>query len=92
MSFFHKGAALELSVQMIGLISDEAEDKLQDCPIYIELVGLRRSKKFLYIGITVGVVVFAALIGFCMWRKKNSRFVARGREVNVYDKTATEYV
>ena len=92
MSFFHKGAALELSVQMIGLISDEAEDKLQDCPIYIELVGLRRSKKFLYAGITVGVVVFAALIGFCMWRKKNSQFVARGREVNVYDKTATEYV
>ena len=92
MSFFHKGAALELSVQMIGLISDEAEDKLQDCPIYIELVGLRRSKKFLYAGITVGVLVFAALIGVCIWRKKNSRFVARGRDVNVYNKTATEYV
>ena len=91
MSFFHKGAALELSVQIIGLISKEAEDKLQDCPIYIDLVGLRRSKKFLYARITVGVVVFA-LIGFCIWRKKNSRFVARGREVNVYDKTTTEYV
>ena len=92
MSFFHKGAALELSVQMIGLISDEAEDKLQDCPIYIELVGLRRSKKFLYAGITVGVVVIAGLIGVCIWRKKNSRFVARDRDVNVYNKTATEYV
>ena len=92
MAFFHKGAALELSVQMIGLISDEAEDKLQDCPIYIELVGFRRSKKFLYAGITVGVVVIVGLIGVCIWRKKNSRFLARDRDVNVYNKTATEYV
>ena len=92
MAFFHKGAALELSVQMVGLISDEAEDKLQDCPIYIDFVGLRRSKKFLYAGITVGVVVIVGLIGVCIWRKKNSRFLARGREVNVYNKTASEYV
>ena len=57
-----KGAALELSVQTIGMFSDEAEDMLQDCPIYIELVGLRNSKKLLYAGIAVGLVIVAAFL------------------------------
>ena len=77
MLFLLKGAALEVSIQMIGLMSDEAEDKLQDCPIYIELAGLG-SKTSLYVGITVGVVI-AALVGFFLWKKKNG-----------YNKTATE--
>ena len=34
---------LEFTVQTIGVISDEVEDKLQDCPIYTQQVGLRNS-------------------------------------------------
>ena len=63
-----KGAALELSVQTIGMISDEVEDALQDCPIYIELVG--KSKKLLFAGIAVGLVIVAAFVVFLIWRRR----------------------
>ena len=65
-----KGAALELSVQTIGMISDEVEDALQDCPIYIELVGWRKSKKLLHAGIAVGLVIVAAFVVFLIWRRR----------------------
>ena len=42
-----KAASLELSVQLIGTISDETKDKFQDCPIYTELVGIRNSTKMM---------------------------------------------
>ena len=79
-----KGAALELSVQTIGMFSDEVEDALQDCPIYIELVGLRKSTKFLYAGIAVGLVVVAAFVGFLVWRRR------RRSSGYSYNQTATE--
>ena len=63
-----KGAALELSVQTIGMISDEVEDALQDCPIYIELVG--KSKKLLFAGIAIGLVIVAAFVVFLIWRRR----------------------
>ena len=80
-----KGAALELSVQTIGMFSDEAEDMLQDCPIYIELVGLRNSKKLLYAGIAVGLVIVAAFVVCFFYRRRHRRSSGYS-----YDQTATE--
>ena len=65
-----KRAALELSVQTIGMFSDKVEDALQDCPIYIELIGLRKSKKLLYAGIAVGLVIVGAFVVFLVWRRR----------------------
>ena len=79
-----KGAALELNVQAIGMLSDEVEDALQDCPIYIELVGLRKSKKVLYAGIAVGLVIVSAFVVFLLWRRRH-----RSSEYS-YNQTATE--
>ena len=87
MLFLLKGAALVVSLQMIGLTSDEAEDRLQDCPIFIELAGLG-SKTSLYVGITVGVVI-AAVVGFCVWKKYGCNKTATEHE---YNKTPTEHV
>ena len=64
-----KAAAMELSVQTIGAFSDEIEDMLQDCPIYRELVGMRNSKKVLYVGIGVGLLVVVALVAGLIYRK-----------------------
>ena len=64
-----KAAALELSVQAIGVFNDEIEDKLQDCPIYTQLVGMRNSKKALYVGIGVGLLIGVALIACLLYRK-----------------------
>ena len=69
-----KAAALELSVQSIGVWSDEAEDKLQDCPIYTALVGMRSSKKALYAGIAVGLVVALVAVVTCYYRRKKRAF------------------
>ena len=64
-----KGSVLELSVQTIGVLNDDIEDKLQDCPIYRELVGLRSSKKALYAGIGVGLLLAVALTAWFIIRK-----------------------
>ena len=79
-----KGAALELSVQTIGMFSDEVEDALQDCPIYIELVGLRNSKMLGYVGTAVGLVIVAAIVVFFIWRRR------RRSTGYSYNQTATE--
>ena len=65
-----KGAALELSVQSIGVFSDEVEDKLQDCPVYTALIGMRNSKKALYAGIAVGLVAALVAALTCYYRRK----------------------
>ena len=80
-----KAAALELSVQSIGVFNDEAEDKLQDCPIYTELVGMRNSKKALYAGIGVGLLMVVALVATvsCYYRRKSGRYSS-------YNHTASE--
>ena len=79
-----KGAALELSVQTVGMFSDDVEDALQDCPIYIELVGLRNSKKLGYVGMAVGLVVVVACAVFFIWRRR------RRTSGHSYNQTATE--
>ena len=64
-----KAASLELSVQLIGTVSDETEDMLQDCPIYTELVGMRNSTKMMWVGISVGIIVVVAVIAFFIYKK-----------------------
>ena len=57
-----KAASLELSVQFIGTVSDETEDMFQGCPIYTELVGIRKSTKMMWEGIFIGVIIVIAFI------------------------------
>ena len=72
-----KAVALELSVQTIGVFDDEVEDKMQ--------VGMRNSKKVLYVGIGVGLLVVVALGATVYWylRKKSGRYSS-------YNHTASE--
>ena len=80
-----KAVALELSVQTVGVYNDEVEDKMQDCPVYTQLVGMRNSKKVLYVGIGVGLLVVVALGATVYWylRKKSGRYSS-------YNHTASE--
>ena len=64
-----KGASLELSVQLIGTVSDETEDMFQDCQIYTKLVGMRNSTKMMWVGISIGLIVVIAVIGFFIYKK-----------------------
>ena len=70
-----KAAAMELTVQTIGVFDDEFEDELQDCPIYTQLVGLRNSKKVLYVCIGVGlpIVLIGCLALYYCRRKSQTR-------------------
>ena len=81
-----KGAVLELSVQTIGVFNDEIEDKLQDCPIYRQLVGLRNSKKALYagIGIGVGILIVVALIAWVRCRKVPGSYAQTASELKYF--------
>ena len=65
-----KAASLELSVQLIGTVSDETEDMFQDCPIYTDLVGMRNSTKMMWIGISVGIfMVVVVIASFIIFKK-----------------------
>ena len=71
-----KAAAMELTVQTIGVFDDDIEDMLQDCPIYTQLVGLRNSKKVMYVCIGVGlpIVLIGCLAFYYRRRKSQIRF------------------
>ena len=70
-----KAAAMELTVQTIGVFDDDFEDELQDCSIYTQLVGLKNSNKVLYVCIGVGlpIVLIGCLALYYRRRKSQTR-------------------
>ena len=58
---------MEASLQLIGEFDDETEDMLQECPIYTELVGMRNTTVWMYVGIAVGIVAVIAVVLLCWY-------------------------
>ena len=58
-----------------GVFDDDFEDELQDCSIYTQLVGLKNSKKVLYVCIGVGlpIVLIGGLAFYYRRRKSQTR-------------------
>ena len=68
-----KAASLEVLIQTIGTIDDEVEDKFQECPIYLEFVGDKLSKRAIAAIVISALVVCAVIFGYVYWRLKRSR-------------------
>ena len=72
-------------------ISDETEDMLQECPIYLELVGDKLSKRAIA-GIVIGILlVISVVVGFIYFRLKKSKQRRQNNihKNNIYNLTAT---
>ena len=72
---------MEASLQLIGEFDDETEDRLQECPIYTELVGMRNTTVWMYVGIAVGIVAVIAVVLLCWCRMRSGHSYGRAATV-----------